>query len=141
MDFDSISWVLAEGEHEGHPLLIRFREFPEDFPRASYPDRVNLFWQMIETDENGWPNEIEFERLRVFEDRLVEAVECDGESILSLVLTCNGEKEFVFHTADVAIFLSRLNNMTQEQDRYPITLVKHTDPEWSYFDSVIPVQT
>ncbi|MGI8897440.1 MAG: DUF695 domain-containing protein [Pyrinomonadaceae bacterium] len=141
MDFDSITSALAEGEHEGHPLLIRFREFPDNFPRGSYPDRLNLFWQMLEVDENGWHNELEFERLRAFEDRLVEAVERDGQSILSVVLTCNNEKEFVFHTADEAIFLGRLTNMPQEQERYPLTILRNTDPEWNYFDSVIPGQT
>jgi hypothetical protein len=95
---------------------------------------------MLEKDENGWPNGSEFKRLSTFEDRLVEAVECDRQSILSVVLTCNGEKEFVFHTADVATFLSRLTNMPQEQERYPITTLRNTDPEWNYFDSVIPVQ-
>ena len=140
MDFDSITWALAEGEHEGHPLLSRFREFPGNFPRVSYPERLNLFWQMLERDENGWPTEFEFERLKAFEDRLVEAVEHDGQSILSVVLTCNGEKEFVFHTADVTIFLSKLTNMPQEQERYPIMIISNTDPEWGYFDDVISTQ-
>src|SRR5688572_11280011 len=141
MEFDSITWAGAEGEHEGHPLLIRYREFPHDFPRGSYPERVNVFWKMVETDQNGWPTEFEFVRLRAFEDRLVEAVELDRQSILSVVLTCNGEKEFIFHTGDEAVFLRRLANMPQEQERYPITILRNTDPEWNYFDSVIPGQT
>ena len=138
MYLGSITWAGAEGEHEGHPLLIRFREFPDSFPKASYPDRLNLFWQMGEVDQNGWPSEVEFEKLSAFEERLIEAVEHDAHSILSVVLTCNGQKEFVFHTADVGAFLDRLTSMPQEHERYPITVFRNSDPEWSYFDSVIP---
>ena len=69
---------------------------------------------------------------------MVEAIEHDSQSILSVVLTGNGEKEFVFHTADVELFLSRLTNMPQELGRYPITIIRNTDPEWDYLDSVIP---
>ena len=138
MDLDAIAWAGAEGEHEGHPLLIRFREFHEGFPRISYPERLNVLWRMNERDEYGWPTAAEFDCLEVFENRLVEAVEHDHQSVLSLVLTCNGQKEFVFHTADVETFLNRLTNMPQEAEGYPITIVKNTDPEWEYFDSVLP---
>ena len=42
-----------------------------------------------------------------FEDRLVDAVEHDQHSILVGALTCNDQKEFIFHTADVTGFLER----------------------------------
>ena len=138
MEFDSI-WALAEGEYEGHPLLIRFRQFPKDSRRASYPDRLNLFWQLLESDENGWPTESEFERLQTFEDRLVEAVEPDNQSILTVVLTCNGKKEFVFQTSDATAFMDRLTKMPQEEERYPITIHRNLDREWNYFNQLTAV--
>ena len=137
MTFDSITWAVAEGEYETHPLFIRFREIPKTFPRARYHQRLNIFWKMSAPDENGLPTEDEFERLNLFEDRLVPAVEDDEHSILVSVLTCNGEREFIFHTADVPGFMERLTNIPQEEDRYPITIQRYDDPDWSYFDSLI----
>ena len=138
MTFDSLKWVGAEAEHDHHPLLIRFREIPQAFPKFKYPERLNVFWKMSEQDHNGLPTEKEFIRLESFEDYLVGAVEHDGHSILVGVLTCNGEKEFVFHTSDVSGFMSRLRKIPQEEERYPITIRRFYDPNWSYFESVIP---
>ncbi|HSB28689.1 MAG TPA: DUF695 domain-containing protein [Pyrinomonadaceae bacterium] len=136
MDFDSIAWTGAEGVYGDHPLLMRFREFDEAFPKASYPVRLNVLWQMFESDVNGWATDSEFEKLSIFEDRLVEAVEQDNQSILTVVLTYNSTKEFVFHSQDEAVFLDRLINMPQEAERYPITIYKNLDAEWEYFESV-----
>lgn len=142
MDFDSLKWTLADGEYDDRPLLMRFRQFPETFPKTKYPERINIFWKMSQTDVNGLPADEEFDRLTTFEDRLVAAVEPDEHSILGAVLTCNGQTEYVFHTADVSEFLQRLTNMPQEKEKYPITIHRYNDPEWKYFQSVIAqVQT
>jgi hypothetical protein len=138
MNFESLTWAGAEGEHNNHPLLIRFREFPKKFPKSKYPKRINIFWEMSETDENGLPTEDEFNKLETFEERLADAVEHDEHSILAAALTCNGEREFIFFTADVAGFMERLTNMPQERARYPITIQTYDDPTWSYFESVVP---
>jgi Family of unknown function (DUF695) len=134
---DSTPWSLAEDEYEGHVLFIRFRQFPQSFMKWRYPQRLNIFWKMSDPDENGLPTDEEFERLAIFENRLVDAVESDEPSILLAALTCNGEKEFLFHTSDVAGFLERLTNMPQEIERYPITIQEHVDPNWTYFETVI----
>ena len=78
----------------------------------------------------------EFQRWATFEDRLVEAVEPDEQSILVGALTCNGEKEFIFHTADPAEFPKRLTDMPQETERYPIIIERYDDPDWFYFKEV-----
>ena len=138
MTFDSLTWAGAEAEYENHLLLITFREIPKTFPRSRYPERLNVFWKMSEADENGLPTEDEFNRIDLFEARLVPAVEDDQHSILVGVLTCNGDREYIFQTGDIPGFMERLTNMPQETERYPITIHKYDDPDWSYFDSVIP---
>jgi hypothetical protein len=135
MDFDSIPWTLVDTDYNGRPILFRLREFPNDFPTADYPQRLNVTWSMFE-HENGLPTDQETERLTRFEDRLVDAVESDEQSILLGVLTCNGEREFIFHTADPSEFLQRLTEMPQETERYPLTIERYDDPEWAYFKAI-----
>ena len=137
MSFDSLTWVVAEGDYDGRPVLIRLRELPKEFPASKYPDRLNVTWTMSEVDENGLPTENEFSRLSDFEDRLIDAVEPDEQSILVGALTCNAEKEFIFQTANASEFLKRLTNMPQEKDRYPIKIERYEDPDWSYFKAVM----
>jgi hypothetical protein len=137
MDFDSIPWVGADGDYNGRPLLMRLRQFAKEFPASKYPQRLNVTWTMSEPDENGLPTDEEFHRLAAFENRLVEAVEPDEQSILLGALTCNGEKEFIFQTADPSEFLKRLTDMPQETERYPIIIEKYDDPDWDYFEAVM----
>lgn len=138
MEFEALTWTLAEGEFEGHPLLIRFRSFPQNFERVAFPERLNVFWSMSDPDKQRLATPEEAMRLEAFEDRLVEAVECDRHSVLSVVLTCDGKREFVFHTADAAGFLQRLTDMPQENLRYPIELHHSEDAGWEYDASIIP---
>ena len=93
---------------------------------------------MREPEELGLPTQLESERLEAFENRLVEAVESDNHSILSVVLTCNGQREFVFHTSDPEGFVKRLIAMPQEQERYPIEIFNNEDPGWEYVATVTP---
>lgn len=138
MNLQTMKWSLAKGSHDGSPLLIRFRQFPDDFPRAAYPDRLNVFWEMADADKSGMPSSVETARMEVFENRLVEAVEADQRAVLSVVLTCQGKREFVFHTDDAKDFLRRLTEMDQEREPYPIEIHRRNDPKWAYDDSVIP---
>jgi hypothetical protein len=135
---DAMKWALAEGEYQGRPLLIRFRRFPEGFVRAVLPQRINVTWTMGEPASTGLPSDAEHAQLVRFEDRLVAAVEHDAHSVLSVVLTCDGKREWVFHTADVPGFMGRLTDMPQEEERYPIELARTEDSEWTYDDAVVP---
>lgn len=86
----------------------------------------------------GLPTDDEFDRLAPFEDRLLAALEHDEHSILTAVLSHNGENEFIFYTADVTEFFDRLKNVSGEHERYPTSTRQSEDPNWSYFLSVIP---
>ena len=67
----------------------------------------------------------------------MEAVENDNHSILSMVLTGKGQREYVFHASNANGFLQRLTAMPQEKDRYPIEIKSFEDVDWDYVDSVL----
>lgn len=134
---DGSRWTLARGEHDGHPLLIRYRQFDEAFPREEFPERLNIFWLMSQPDDNGLASEGEAAALQAFEDDLVTSVEGDPIAVLSVVMTCDGQREFVIHACDVFSFLERLNAMPQGSEPFPIKIQQHHDPAWAYFDAVV----
>lgn len=136
MDWDSFGWTGVDCDYEDKPLLVTYREVPDDFPRKQLSLRLNIFWRLYESDENGLPTDDEFERLKRFEDRVIEAFETDQHSILVMVLTANGEREYVFQTADPDGFKQRLTSMEQELERYPIEIYLNDDPDWDYYESV-----
>jgi hypothetical protein len=131
-------WRTSNGYYETQPIHARYRVYPDDFPRAGYPERLNIFWRMTNRGEVGLGMPAELERLQTFEDRLAAAVESDLHTIFSILLTWNGRREFVLHTADVPGFLKRLGTMPHETDDYPIEIQVESDPEWKYDRSVTP---
>ena len=85
----------------------------------------------------GYPTPSELIRMHSFENDLVGAEESEGFSVLSMVLTGHGEREFVFYTSDPQEFVKRLSMMPQESNRYPIKIHRNNDPAWEYFDAEV----
>ncbi|MCP4342665.1 MAG: DUF695 domain-containing protein [Desulfobulbaceae bacterium] len=88
-NLENTGWAIAEGQTDDYEFQIRIRKFEQKIPTISYPQRLNIFWSMDEVFENGMPSEKELEKLHLFEDRIIEAVESDEFSIMSIVLTGN----------------------------------------------------
>ena len=137
MDLDSLPWTVIQGRNSEGVVLFRHRQFTPDFPKADYSHRLNVFWTSTASDENGLPESEESDRMHVFEDRLVGATEIDAQSVLSLVVTGKGQREYVFHTRSTDDFLRRLTEMPQEEAPYPIEIHHVVDPEWEYVDRVL----
>lgn len=135
-DNEEDTWTLLKRSHEGSPLLVRFRRFVRSVDCAAYPIRLNIFWQMAKPDHNGFASATEGAALELFENRLVSAVERDRHSVLSVVLTCNGQREFVFHSTDSTEFLRRLSDMPQDIEPYPIEIHSNDDHDWEYYRAV-----
>lgn len=133
LKLEETGWIIVEGHTEEYRYEIRFRAFSEKPITEHYGQRLNIFWEMSEYFENGFPSEAELDKLHGFEDRLINAVESDEFSIMSMVLTGNGEREFVFHTPDPQEFVRRLTNMHQEVERYPIQINLNEDSTWAYY--------
>jgi hypothetical protein len=134
---DTAHWAVAEGHTGEYPFQVRFRRFSADLPRPGYPKRLNVFWSMRLPNEEGLATTAELDNLHVFEDRLVAAVEQDKSVLLAAVLTGRAEREFVFYLQQPQLFLKRLADMPQEEERYPIEIHLADDPEWNYFDDLL----
>jgi len=132
-NLDELGWSVVEGKTNDYIFKNRFRQFPKNFNTKKYPQRLNIFWTMDEIFENGFPTENELEKLHNFENRLVFSVEEDEFSVLSMVLTGNGQREFVFHTPNPQEFIERLSNMPQEEKPYPIEIHCNEDEYWAYY--------
>ncbi|MGC1174597.1 DUF695 domain-containing protein [Polaromonas sp.] len=135
---DTAVWAIAEGHTGEYPFQVRSRRFSAGLQRSEYPKRLNIFWSMRLPNEAGLATKAELDDLHIFENRLVAAVEQDQSVILAAVLTGRAEREFVFYLQQPQLFLKRLTNMPQEQERYPIEIHFADDPDWAYFDELLP---
>jgi hypothetical protein len=136
LTLDELPWAITEGNTGTYPFQFRFRRFPMSFPRAAYPARLNIFWEMNSPHPSGLASPEDIERMHTFEDRLVSVMEPHA-AVLAMVMTGRGEREFVFFTKSTEEFMRLLGSMPQESMRYPIKIHAADDPNWSYFKNEI----
>ena len=138
---DSDAWAIAEGRHNGLPLLIRFRDqIARDDPKLSLSHLVLVTWR-FESNDSGMPDVAESGAMKAFEDRLLQALEKDRNGTLVAIVTTNGWREWAFYVKSVQAFSSALHDMPQEIDPYPIEIVAEEDATWSYlFETIHPKQ-
>ena len=137
IDLNELDWICIEFQQDGQPILLRYREFPSEFQKDRYPDRLNIFWNLREPTDVGLPFDYELDQQQAFEDRLVEAVENDHHSVLSLIMCGKNQKEYIFHTPQPSEFMRRLNEMPQDEEPYPIEIYHNPDPDWDYVRRVV----
>ncbi len=128
-----MSWSIAEGEENGKPLYIRFRdEFRDKGADGAFPRLIQIVWK-YEADENGLPTREVGPVLKDFESRLVEAVEPEKIAVLVAVCTNNGEREWMFYASGVTEFQKLLNDIQDDEELFPIDVTSARDPKWTAF--------
>jgi hypothetical protein len=137
MIHDDFAWFVAESANKDNPFFIRFAEVKDKIRRASFPHRLNVFWELRAPEPSGLPSKQDSEETQVFEERLIEAMEKEGRSILVMVLTGRGQKEYVIQTTDPQLFLESITNMPQEEERYPVEIIHNEDDTWDYYERVL----
>ena len=138
MNHDQFTWAVAQSTNNENPFFISFAEIKDYIERTSFPHRLNIFWELREPDPgSNLPSNQDHDETRIFEGRLVEAIEKEGHSILIMVLSGKGQKEYVIQTIDPNLFLKSLTNMPQEEERYPIEIIHNEDDTWDYYDRVL----
>lgn len=132
------SWAVAEGEENGKPLYIRFRdEFRHRPDVSAFPRVVQIVWK-YEGDENGLPTPEVGPSLKEFESRLTEAVEPERVGVLVAACTNNGEREWVFYASGLAAFERVLNEIQEGHEIYPIDVSSARDPKWTaFYDEIL----
>ncbi|MBU8975379.1 DUF695 domain-containing protein [Lysobacter sp. MMG2] len=124
-------WTLAEGECEGHPLFLRFREDFREHPDVSaYPHLMRVVWHYA-PNAAGMPDRTASEQMGVFEDWLIAAVEPDQTAVLAAVITHDGDRQWLFYGADVRAFARALRAIPQGDVRLPIDVTTERDPDWT----------
>lgn len=88
-----VTWALLEGEHRGHPVLILARRPLKWIEHPLLDRHLRVSVRYGERTAAGFPEPDTLERLRTWEDELIEAL---GErALLVAVETSNGTR--VFH--------------------------------------------
>ncbi len=128
-------WALMTMESDSGSALFRVRtDHPEDPQRAAFEQSLVIRWEY--EGEAGLPDIPTRAAMEEFEDAVADLVAEAGCSYLMLVTTGMGQKEWVYYVADPADFMCRFNGLLHESPAFPLRILCHQDPEWSYWSQV-----
>ncbi len=127
------TWNLIRGVSDEYPFFLRYRpQITPDVEITDYSQLVMIFWP-YETNSSGMPSNATSERTKIFEDRLVPALEDTDDGVLVGVVTWKGTREWIFYVKSIDVFSDALHFMPQEEEPYPISIETENDPEWKYY--------
>ena len=126
------NWYGAKASRGEFQILLRYRNKLEKKHAEDYPRLFQVYWDFPK-HSSGMPSNELSDEMRVFEDRIVEALEGDLSGILVAAITGGGYREWVFYSKSIDDFAKKLHNMPQNADPYPIQIETKEDVGWKYF--------
>ena len=135
---DADAWSVAEGTHEGLPLLIRFRpKLLERSDRRLFPIRLSVSWTYSK-GASGMPSQDDLDEMNHFEDALVRLVETSSHGVFAAAITNAGVREWIFYVEDdLARTSAAIHDVPQKAEPYPLTIERSKDPEWAFFADLL----
>jgi hypothetical protein len=131
------NWLVAMSNIDGLPAAVRLRADVKSFAAGgNYRHYLRVVWEISDADEHGFPSDDELQQLESFEDHLCRAVEVDDHAILTFVMTNDGLRQWLFYSQDLEESEHRINQLPQEEERYPIALTAKEDASWSEYELV-----
>ena len=128
------SWSVAQGEHNGRPLILRRNESAALLARhPDYTHRIGIAVPLVNPDENGFPGPEENEELNAIEDFLAEILEKDNDGLQVLTISTSGMREFVFYTRSPKAFASQWETIKSRVQTHQVQASMALDPKWDVF--------
>jgi hypothetical protein len=124
------AWSVTQAEQNGKPLLIRYRsERPQGVEPAAFPFLLSATWT-YQANEFGLPSAEEMELMDQFEDALASALEGSQTAHLMVVLTTNGDRDWLWYATGEEAAMSRVNQALRGRPRYPAQFSVQRDRGW-----------
>lgn len=124
-------WAIAEGEHGGMPLIVRFRRALAARPDVhAHPELIKVSWT-YRGEYSGLPDPATSAAMSAFEQRLSALMERDAAALMAAIVTYNNGRMWIFYAHSMAVFGERLQALMGDL-ALPIDVESETDPEWRF---------
>ena len=124
-------WTVASGENDGQPLFVRLNTGAAAVAgHATLAHRVGIAVPLREPDAAGLPTATEAAILTQIEDAIEGAFRVGHETILAVVLTTGGMREFVLYSAAPQSVQASVAAVQAQFPKYQIQSYTQPDTEW-----------
>ncbi|HLY39794.1 MAG TPA: DUF695 domain-containing protein [Terracidiphilus sp.] len=131
-------WTVAEGEHNGNPMIVRMNAAYREFTGVEgYDHQVGIAMPLLDPEPSGLPSTTENAQLDDIEEHLCGLLEADRESIFVAVITTSGMRELVFYTRDPENVKAKFEDAKSRVDGHQVQLLIQPDREWKIYERLI----
>lgn len=122
-------WVIGEGEKNGHPISVRWRDrMPDVDFKVAHPWCVEITWR-FKQDASGQVAKDETDRATDFDTTLEQEIEDEGAT--EVAGFSDGEhRVWIFYANDRYKVEAALDTMKRDDASLPVTYETHEDRNW-----------
>ena len=130
------SWSVLTGQNNGKPMLIRKNTGCDNFiGNKNYSTSCGIAFKFLHPDTNELPDVAKEPELNNLEDDLFNIFQTDLNSIVAIVITTSGFREYVLYTTDKKEFEVRLLKLQEKYKQYELTSYDKPDKDWTTYKS------
>lgn len=136
---DEQRWSVAQAEHEGVPVLVRFNETASEW--AGHPDlpiKLGFAVPLNRPNEGGLPDPAENEELLAIEDVIVRQVSSTAVGVHALTLTTGVMKEWVFYVAPGADIAKLHRDVRSQVASHDVQCMAVEERKWESYRAFVP---
>jgi uncharacterized protein DUF695 len=129
-------WVVGEGEKNGHPIKVRWRDhMPDADFKVAHPWCVEITWRFAHDASGNVPRE-ETERAADLDTALEQEIEGD-EATEVAGFSDNDHRVWIFYANDRYKVEAALDTMKRDDATLPISYETHEDKDWQGLQLVL----
>lgn len=131
---DQNQWLLARGERDGFPMIVRMAAgYRGMSAHPGYDHHIIVGAKLRTPTSAGFPSTEEGDDLQRFEENLSAALEIDNESVCVLVVTNHGIRDFIFYTRDPYAAKARIDAALSGLQGFRFEVAIEPDREWEIY--------
>ena len=129
-------WTVASGDSEGKPIFVRLNTGASAVSKQpALAHRIGIAVLLGAPDASGLPTADESATLSQIEDAVAAALRVGHESILVVVLTTGGMREFMLYSAAPQNVETAVETVRAQFPNYEIQFYVQPDADWDGYAS------
>jgi hypothetical protein len=129
-------WTVASGDSEGKPIFVRLNTGAAAVSKQpALAHRIGIAVLLRAPDASGLPTADESATLSQIEDAVAAALRVGHESILVVVLTTGGMREFMLYSAAPQNVEAAVETVRAQFPNYQIQFYVEPDADWDGYAS------
>jgi len=128
------NWSVLSGEHNGNPMIVRRNDGISIIAGKGYLNfRSGISYEFRIQTENGQQSTDEEAKIYEIEDKIFASFDNNEDSVVSLIITTGGFKEYVIYHNKQCRFPEKLEAIQSLFGEYRLTRYTEEDKKWGLY--------